>query len=954
MADIRGFGSAKEKDMLGGMVWSAVLMAALSSSNTVVGPTWVEDDSGSDAGSTPATAQSTLTAGPVARISGKLSGLADTLPTFGPPDLEDMYIIQITEPTIFNATTVPELGGDADFNTVLYLFDIVGNPLLGNDDSRFNFETNTIESEQSTLMNMSDDGTNIVVLDPGLYLIVITVFPRVPEDGMGNPLFVFDDPFETSGPDPGAEGPIEEWMPQPIGACCFIDQQQGEPFGSAICFESTVQNCDEAGGEYLGDDTVCVGDCLDPIGACCQVDGVCSLETQIDCEGSLSGVYLGDNVLCDQCEVLFGACCLEPSGLGGLGFECEDLFTELGCTDLGGMFLGLGTNCFEDECPEPTGACCLTQQQIAGLNCIEVTSDDCAAAGGAFVANFTECNDMVCGEAGACCFDIGIPLGSTCSELTTAECFFQGGTFQGMGTECTITICDGDGACCYDDGKLGNLCTNTDEIDCTESFGGYFQGVGTFCGQPDICATGACCVTSSIVGGDFCIADVFAEECDELGGVYQGDDTVCSPDPCNPQGACCFDGSGPDCTVTSAFSCSVDFGGIWQGEGTDCSTSCQTGACCFIGGLTLQGPGCDDFSFTEDSCIDFGGTYAGDNTFCEEGTCPTGLGACCFGGMPCEELSAVQCIIDGGEFQGIGTACIDDPCEEPPPFAGGGGLGDPTPGDYTIFLSGVEGSLGDCDNSGTLDLLETEPEYLPMMAMVADECADAEFIGPGIIYSGNTNTLTPSMVDGVLNCGLFFGVVDGWYKYRPSWAGSAFVNVSGGGATPFLYEVYDGCPADGGVRIGCNDINPGGVTFDVDRGATYYIRFALRGNGTSPFNLTLFGPRELLNPLDFDRNGLPDVCDCPEDANDDGMVDVFDWLYIINNFGPCPAMPDECPADLDGNEVVDVEDVIVLFQAGFFGPCNPGGIQQDAPPTDQFDEADFVAPMYRKPRDSKH
>ncbi|MCZ6836643.1 MAG: S8 family serine peptidase [Planctomycetota bacterium] len=45
------------------------------------------------------------------------------------------------------------------------------------------------------------------------------------------------------------------------------------------------------------------------------------------------------------------------------------------------------------------------------------------------------------------------------------------------------------------------------------------------------------------------------------------------------------------------------------------------------------------------------------------------------------------------------------------------------------------------------------------------------------------------------------------------------------------------------------------------------------------------------------------------DVNLDGVVDVFDLLVVLSDWGPCPS----CPGDIDGDSVVDVDDLLLLL-----------------------------------------
>jgi outer membrane protein assembly factor BamB len=48
------------------------------------------------------------------------------------------------------------------------------------------------------------------------------------------------------------------------------------------------------------------------------------------------------------------------------------------------------------------------------------------------------------------------------------------------------------------------------------------------------------------------------------------------------------------------------------------------------------------------------------------------------------------------------------------------------------------------------------------------------------------------------------------------------------------------------------------------------------------------------------------------DANHDGRVNVDDIVMVVTNWGPCPAAPLTCDADLDGNGQVDIDDITMV------------------------------------------
>jgi len=230
-------------------VWAVCVIAATA---TARGPEWVEGANGTgDAGATPGSSQPTVGDGPVLRIGGTLT--LDPVANAGlnQLDLEDVYIICITDPELFSATTqaiapagagLPD-GSFAEFDSQLYLFDISGLGLLGNqstglvDDLGFDF---------ATLLDQATDLTGQAIPEPGNYLLAITSFGQ--PTGEGQPIFSFASPTEISGPDgSGADDPLEQWFPMPIGACCIDDE----------CLVLSEDDCLAAGGAYFGDGTVC-------------------------------------------------------------------------------------------------------------------------------------------------------------------------------------------------------------------------------------------------------------------------------------------------------------------------------------------------------------------------------------------------------------------------------------------------------------------------------------------------------------------------------------------------------------------------------------------------------------------------------------------------------------------------------------------------------------------------
>ena len=69
---------------------------------------------------------------------------------------------------------------------------------------------------------------------------------------------------------------------------------------------------------------------------------------------------------------------------------------------------------------------------------------------------------------------------------------------------------------------------------------------------------------------------------------------------------------------------------------------------------------------------------------------------------------------------------------------------------------------------------------------------------------------------------------------------------------------------------------------------------------TSPFTQPWFGVDEPGNPAD---------------VNGDGVVNVEDLVLVLLAWGPCPPPPAPCPADVNGNGGVNVQDLAAVLLA---------------------------------------
>lgn len=67
---------------------------------------------------------------------------------------------------------------------------------------------------------------------------------------------------------------------------------------------------------------------------------------------------------------------------------------------------------------------------------------------------------------------------------------------------------------------------------------------------------------------------------------------------------------------------------------------------------------------------------------------------------------------------------------------------------------------------------------------------------------------------------------------------------------------------------------------------------------------------------DENDNGIPDECECPADFNGDGVVNVPDLIFLLGEWGTNPGST----ADFDGDGEVRVPDLLIVL--GTWGSCN--------------------------------
>ncbi|MEM8834334.1 MAG: hypothetical protein AAGD00_00805 [Planctomycetota bacterium] len=186
---------------------AAVSVLALAGSASAQ---WVEvGDAGDAVG---AAAQTPLGSGTLASISGSTDA--------GAGDLTDAYIITIKDGANFSASTDNTIAGDSDFDTRLWLFDLAGNAVLGNDDSTAgaaNFSFQSFLASPAVFAAQPGGGTvdpsaTGVTIAPGDYILAISGFSQEALDAnLDRTIDLAVDFDALHGPNAASTGVLDSW-----------------------------------------------------------------------------------------------------------------------------------------------------------------------------------------------------------------------------------------------------------------------------------------------------------------------------------------------------------------------------------------------------------------------------------------------------------------------------------------------------------------------------------------------------------------------------------------------------------------------------------------------------------------------------------------------------------------------------------------------------------------------
>lgn len=213
--------------------------------------------------------------------------------------------------------------------------------------------------------------------------------------------------------------------------------------------------------------------------------------------------------------------------------------------------------------------------------------------------------------------------------------------------------------------------------------------------------------------------------------------------------------------------------------------------------------------------------------------------------------------------------------------------------------------------SGTLTLTSDIPPP-------NDDCANAFEIDAGSHAVTTINATTDGAgLPGTCNqgTGLTF-VNDVWFRHVPQCTGTLTVSTCNGAVFDTRLAAYTDGPCESLTLIACND-DSAGCNFNTSLmqvpvvcGQPVLLRVgAFNGSGNMLLNIGC--------------EGRPCPPPCPADIDGNTVVNTDDLLVVITSWGACEPEPEPCPADVappGGNDAVDTDDLILVITS--WGACN--------------------------------
>lgn len=460
------------------------------------------------------------------------------------------------------------------------------------------------------------------------------------------------------------------------GACCASL--------TGVCTVDSSSGCAAGGGVFSGNGTTCSPSPCPAIGRCCTaLPGLCYTVTQAGCNTVNGGMWTA-GVTCSAVPQVCGftdfpitttACCFAD------GTCCQIDARVASCTSMGGTAPGGGA------CNPTTGFVCSTSPPsndlCAGAVALTLNVPRVGSTARALTNDQVQnlCNNVSFSTKGV--WFTFVPAASGVFDVKTCGSLFDS-ELQVLTVGTCLDPASWSYVACSQDGCTAGFPETGACGSAGLSINARVTGVGMTAGQTYyILVTGPGSSSGTGSSGNYKVVvtqtstGTFGACCNSITGLcelrtqaacegaaqssqYQGNGSVCMPLMCDiGAGACCNFGG---CTLRSASFCAT-IGGTFMG-GTCLPTPCVTGACCSQFGSCLA-------SLSEFQCQINNGTYLGNNSTCVSVSCPQ-PGACCYSSGLCSFITETACvspwpspISSAGTFQGVGIACLPNPCTPP-------------------------------------------------------------------------------------------------------------------------------------------------------------------------------------------------------------------------------------------------------------------------------------------------
>ncbi len=189
--------------------------------------------------------------------------------------------------------------------------------------------------------------------------------------------------------------------------------------------------------------------------------------------------------------------------------------------------------------------------------------------------------------------------------------------------------------------------------------------------------------------------------------------------------------------------------------------------------------------------------------------------------------------------------------------------------------------------------------------MASDPVGDYAWLGFSVAVSADGETIVGgAALDWAM--GFESGAAHVFRRENAQWIEAAKLTASDGKAGDFF---------GGSVAVSNDEAFIGAFASSGQLGAAYVFRGMIdvdcNENG-QPDGCDLFDGTS----QDLDGNGIPDDCECPADVDGDEDVDVLDLLLVLSAWGEVGS---DIPEDINFDSVVDVLDLIEVLRN--WGPC---------------------------------